>query len=279
MLLLIIIASLQYACKRCNDPSNPDCKNYDPCYGKTAASADFDILERNRWKGGSNWIEVKSDTIIYGAFGVFRAKQSPDNDLEYSWKIGFMDKEFTEPEVRLQFMSDVFGQTLPIRLITTKKQEQTCITDPKELRDTVIKYLHITSPMRSRIFGKFEGEELSEDGTFKKYTLEIVPKQGFSTPSQPEPLETITFKNINDLGCYEESYFLDRSYLFHSLYMGLIDYNVFCQVNDNKIARVLVDSLRTVDNNIYIKYKVSTAKTGQSFSFGDWKIFRGNRLQ
>ncbi len=272
--IIFCLATLQYACKRCNDPSNPDCKNYDPCFGKTAASADFDIFERNRWKGGSNWIEVKSDTIIYGAFGVFRAKQSPDNDLEYSWKIGFMDKEFTEPEVRLQFMSDVFGQTLPIRLITTKKQGQTCITNPKELRDTVIKYLHITSPMRSRIFGKYEGQEMNKDGSLKKYTLEIVPKQDPWNQFGPETLETISFKNINDLGCYEESEFLDEKSLFYNTFRGVPVYINGCGI-DNVYNFLSIDSLKFENSYIFINYRIRFSNT---FEYTDYKTFKGKKI-
>jgi hypothetical protein len=264
---------LQYACKRCNDPSNPDCKNYDPCYGKTAASADFDIFERNRWKGGANWIEVKSDTIIYGAFGVFRAKQNPDNDIEYNWKIGFMEQEFTEPEVRLIFGNEVFGQTLPIRLITTKKQDQTCITNPKELRDTVTKFLHITSPMRSRIFGKYEGEQLSEDGTFKKYTLEIVPKQDPWSQLGPETLKTISFKNIDNLGCYEESTFLDEKSLFFNSFSGVPVYANGC-VFDNEYNFLSIDSLKVENSQIFIKYRIRFSNT---FEYTDSKIFIGEK--
>lgn len=44
-LLIILIVLFLGACKKkCYDKSNPDCENYDPCYGKTTTSADFQQL-------------------------------------------------------------------------------------------------------------------------------------------------------------------------------------------------------------------------------------------
>ncbi len=31
---------------KCTDPSNPECSNYDPCWGKSELSSDFAIEER-----------------------------------------------------------------------------------------------------------------------------------------------------------------------------------------------------------------------------------------
>jgi hypothetical protein len=282
LIFIFCLASLQYACKRCNDPGNPDCKNYDPCYGKTAASADFDIFERGRWRGGSNWIETKSDTIIYDSFAVFRANQSENNDLEYSWKIGFMEKEFTEPEVSLQFMEDVFGQTLPIRLIVTKKQGQTCITNPHELRDTVIKFLHITSPQRSRIFGKYVGEQLNRDFTKINYTLEITPlpdSLGEYT-NWPEHLLSISFKNINNLGCYEDAPILYDQSIFYKAFRGGSAYDLYCDVQNYRIRGLFIDSLSVNNDEIYLKFMLNLYNSeGQGGYNNDWKIFSGKRIQ
>lgn len=68
------------ACKKnCNDRSNSDCKNYDPCLGKSPVSADF-VFEVNL---NGKWYQVED---VYSEDNVrFRAVQSL---TDYSWTLG-----------------------------------------------------------------------------------------------------------------------------------------------------------------------------------------------
>lgn len=72
------------ACKKCKDPSNPDCDNYDPCYGSSEVSADFRIFET---RGQADCVipDIESNTFTDLSFVRFTANQDLD---EYHWIVG-----------------------------------------------------------------------------------------------------------------------------------------------------------------------------------------------
>lgn len=57
IIITILLLSLQSCKDCCEDPTNPDCENYDPYYGKHKTSAHFIIEESLR----DYWIEC--DTV------------------------------------------------------------------------------------------------------------------------------------------------------------------------------------------------------------------------
>ena len=46
------------ACKKCSDPNNPTCRNYDPCYGQTQVSAMFVFEQNNSYSSGIYLIKL-----------------------------------------------------------------------------------------------------------------------------------------------------------------------------------------------------------------------------
>lgn len=77
--VLIIIGS---SCNRkCKDPSNIDCENYDPCYGKQPFKADFVILVGDY---GGNWFNCY-DTILELSSVLFKATCEGDS---FVWNTG-----------------------------------------------------------------------------------------------------------------------------------------------------------------------------------------------
>ena len=44
---LVFMNACKHDCIPCEDPTNPDCSNYDPCYGKHRVTADFYIYENH----------------------------------------------------------------------------------------------------------------------------------------------------------------------------------------------------------------------------------------
>ena len=94
------------ACKEdnpCDDPTNPDCNNYDPNYGKP--TADFTMrqsLQPFGWAEKPEEIAEFCDTIVAANSGVlFTAKE--ENALKYKWTIGDDNRTFTTREVALRF--------------------------------------------------------------------------------------------------------------------------------------------------------------------------------
>ena len=75
------------SCKKCLDPTNPNCSNYNPCSGKMETSANFVIEEYLcNWEGDEIWIE--SDTFSGNRMDSkirFRALYDADS---FIWQIG-----------------------------------------------------------------------------------------------------------------------------------------------------------------------------------------------
>ena len=77
ILSLSLVALLALgSCKKekpCQDPSNPDCENYDPCYGKKAPSADFIIGQSSpqSYFGMASFEFISDDTLFFPFFWPF----------------------------------------------------------------------------------------------------------------------------------------------------------------------------------------------------------------
>lgn len=101
-----------YSCKKeCKDPKNPECDNFDPCYGINKSSAYF-IVEENL---GDHWIEC--DTIIgLGNKTAVRFRAINDAD-SFIWTLGsetIHQKSF----IRVDFPSDIH---IPVSLVVINK--------------------------------------------------------------------------------------------------------------------------------------------------------------
>jgi|GEM_PF-1138316 len=90
-------------CPPCVDPSNPECGNYDPNFGKP--SADFTMRQSLKpfgWADKPEEIAEFCDTIVASNSGVlFTAKE--ENALRYEWTIGDENRTFNTREVALRF--------------------------------------------------------------------------------------------------------------------------------------------------------------------------------
>jgi hypothetical protein len=103
ILSLSLIALLALgSCKKekpCKDPSNPECENYDPCYGKKAPSADFIIGQSaaSPYFGMKSYEFISDDTMFAPFYWPidFMAKEE---GAKYEWKLGsetITSKRFT----------------------------------------------------------------------------------------------------------------------------------------------------------------------------------------
>lgn len=130
-LKLIIISLLVvfsfYSCKKncCQDPTNPECENYDPCYGLQEANADF-VIEEN--VNGRYFI---GDSV--GGINLHRFRALHDAD-SFVWKLGAETIRAKQFERRF-FPND---QWLDVQLIVYKKANSKCEKKQK-ISDTLKK--------------------------------------------------------------------------------------------------------------------------------------------
>ncbi len=127
-ILCVLSVLLNSQCRRCKDPSNPACDNYDPCYKKL--NADFSMKIYVDALGG-RYFDV--DTVFPTRTVIFEAFDS--TDVEYEWKIG------DDPEIlrtRKTHVMFPFTTQLKVRLVVKHRSHCAAISS-----DTVTKLLTV----------------------------------------------------------------------------------------------------------------------------------------
>lgn len=126
------------ACKKkCYDKLNPDCENYDPCYGKTVTKSQFKIEQYlGEWENEPIWIEA--DTVYAtGNTNPIRFTATCDAD-SFIWKIGantYYSKSFT-----LNFFP--YDSKIPITLVVVNKNPNTACFPKDNGRDTLTRVMY-----------------------------------------------------------------------------------------------------------------------------------------
>lgn len=93
---MLSLSILFNGCKKCNDPQNPDCKNYDPCYGKSRINTYFKVRPGdNGFPPPEDWCDlIPCDSFTASSVRFDAPDNNPENSI-YSWQIG------TEPKPRI----------------------------------------------------------------------------------------------------------------------------------------------------------------------------------
>lgn len=167
---------LIHCCKEeCDDPTNRDCPNYDPCLSYEPANAEFMILDSlTGWicDGELFGLSTEVDTLFVSNELIFRAKH--DNDT-YQWKVGTDDRTWIEKEFSLDFGTNGTGD-IPITLIVSKNDPDGCLT-AEERSDTLTKFVHLyfwnhsTADNAPPIVGSYFGA--NEDMPSDTFTIEV----------------------------------------------------------------------------------------------------------
>ncbi len=126
-LIAFIILFTLTSCKKnyCNDPTNPDCENYDPCYGIQEANAEF-VIEEN--VNGRYFI---GDTVGGVSLHRFRALHNADS---FIWKLG--SETIREKQFERRFFPN--DKWLEVQLIVFKKANSNC-NKKQKISDTLKK--------------------------------------------------------------------------------------------------------------------------------------------
>ncbi len=169
-ILLAAICLFSPACKKpCFDPQNPDCEDYDPCYGEKETSAAFGMYETIFCSFTDTMLRATDTTM--GGYVQFIAQDFLE---EYQWKVGQDARIFTTKSFRLNFTG--FTGDVEIQLIGKKSPTQSCFPLDDGI-DTVKRMLHL-----------------------KSYTEDVHPfwnkkYRGYTT-DEPDSIYTIEFTEI-----------------------------------------------------------------------------------
>ena len=146
---LIAMFSFQ-TCKHCTDPTNPDCANYDPCYGQKTINTFFKVRPGDRgFPPPEEWCDlVPTDTFNASSVRFDMPDGNPENST-YEWQIG------AEPEPRygegfeIDFseylnLGNHWESHIPITL-TIRTPPNGCLTNPGDTLITVTRELFFTN--------------------------------------------------------------------------------------------------------------------------------------
>lgn len=148
---------ISYYCR--NNPGDPSCPNYDPCFGIFAADSDFEIIDTLRYTDTLAGIPV---TITKGGSGTFFRPNRIDPNATYAWRVGSDPRVFTDPYVNLNFGG--FSGTVNVQLEVTVPANDSCLFE-NELVSRSNKNITFVNVLRNDylIVGTFKGS-LTEDG-------------------------------------------------------------------------------------------------------------------
>lgn len=149
--LCVVAMLLNSQCRSCDDPSNPDCPNYDPCYGKKPANADFAIKESVGYYTPVFPTKEPCDTALQSNYVFF----FPTDTLadSYEWRVGSDPRVFTSKVLYLEF--DVLGE-----IEVTLKVKYNLNRDCSFYKDSVAiktKKLTVLPRPQARTIGIFNG--------------------------------------------------------------------------------------------------------------------------
>jgi len=174
--------SLIQSCKDdCSDPTNPDCENYDPCYGKESADAAFHFYkdlttDYGEYHFQTDTIEVYNDGSYIDVY--FKVD---DKDVDSCWwTVGADSRVFTQKEFMLTFQKD--DAPLLTRLIVDKSSAKSCHPD-KPVRDTFYRTLKFMPLGSSNIYGKYHG--YFDGNTSDTGTITVLIKRFWNTSYIP----------------------------------------------------------------------------------------------
>ena len=152
---LVFMNACKHDCIPCDDPTNPDCSNYDPCYGKHRVTADFYIYENHPdLNPDRGWEYYDTDTLL-GQSVLLVAKETKDKygqDVNYTWLIGGETISGVKSVTRYAFPANV---KIPVTLIVSKEPHLECYPDD-DGKDTLTRYM--VFPSMSKITPKWQGE-------------------------------------------------------------------------------------------------------------------------
>lgn len=176
----------------CNDPNNPDCANYDPCYGKRTINTFFKVRPGdNGFKPPEEWCDlIPCDTFNASSVRFDAPDGNPENST-YEWQIGTELEPRSGKAFEIDF-SDYLSDNgwerhIPITL-TIRTPMNSCLTN---LKDTLVsvtrelfftqKPIHLLEPGETAV--KYKGYFAHEPN--KEVVMEFIQ------------LETGSFRGIN----------------------------------------------------------------------------------
>lgn len=153
LLYLLIITIIWAGCKKdeeeCCDPTNPECPNYDPCYGENEVSAAFKFYARYGIGESAEWVE---ETKFIGSPILFAADDTTAD--AYTWYLGI--DTFTNVTQVQRTISQLPNGSYPASLVVEKSPNLNCFP-MDDGRDSLYMEFETVDFCEAQAFGIFKG--------------------------------------------------------------------------------------------------------------------------
>jgi len=152
----------------CDDPTNSECPNYDPCFGENPVTAAFSIYD-NKFLSGPNvggWYE---DDVLHWGSVRFRAHEK---DAYYKWYLGQEVVEGFGDSIVVRGINDLDPGFYTAALVTQKDANATCFPDDSG-RDSTFRFFQVKNVCDLMIMNKFRG--VFEGNPTDSVTIELYP--------------------------------------------------------------------------------------------------------
>ena len=153
LIILLALVVFTQCCKPededCFDPGDPECVNYDPCYGKTEVSADFQFLAKYGFGDNVQWIP---ETKFVGSPVRFSAIDKEADS--YTWYLG-LDTITGTDEVELG-VNNLEPGSYSASLVLEKEPNLLCFPED-DGRDSLMKFFQVVDFCERLAIGRFRG--------------------------------------------------------------------------------------------------------------------------
>jgi hypothetical protein len=261
---LVFMNACKDDCIPCEDPTNPDCSNYDPCYGKHRVTADFFIYENHPdLNPDRGWEYYDTDTLL-GQSVLLVAKETKDKygqDVNYTWLIGGETISGVKSVTRYAFPANV---KIPVTLIVSKEPHLDCYPDD-DGKDTLTRYM--VFPSMSKITPKWQGEYIGYNTDKPNEQLHISLYTRDTTTGSTSRFPRLS--GLPNAGCQWQ--LLDLSTFGYE--------QLQIKANGNFDCQSIEGLFRVFDNDsIYTKYTQMKLPNG-NYNDREEKVFIGKRIR
>jgi hypothetical protein len=162
LFLVVFFSTCKKDCP-CQDPSNPKCENYDPCYGKKRINANFRVRPGDRgFKPPEEWCDlIPCDTFNASSVRFDMPVNNPSNST-YEWQIGTEATPRTGKAFEVDFSDYLrdngWERHIPITL-TIRTPMNNCLESEEETVKTVTRELFFTEKQIAGLFSGIIDEE------------------------------------------------------------------------------------------------------------------------
>lgn len=180
----------------CCDPTNPECANYDECFGKLETTAFFTISQALSNFGDNNSVFIEDDVITGGTL---KFSAIPQEGATYTWILG-IDTTIGGSEITTN-IGTLQNGSYPNTLIVTKTPDTLCFPFD-DGQATYVRSFNKILGCEAAIWGRYRGVFSSQpnDSTEIEFALSSNHLVLDPLPCPSNNIQGIFFVNANMLG-------------------------------------------------------------------------------